>query len=61
MSDPFIDVCKGLSHPWGLISVIPLVTMGSTREGIGDFLDPLFILRKIQRGMWHRRKFWKIS
>ena len=36
MRDPFIDVCKGVSHPWGLISVIPLVTIGSIREGITD-------------------------
>ena len=41
MRDPFIDVCKGVSHPRGLISVIPLVTIGSTREWIGDFLKYL--------------------
>ncbi len=41
MRDPFIDVFKGVSHLWGLISVIPLVTIGSIREGIGDFLRSL--------------------
>ena len=33
MGDPFIDVCKGVSNPWGFIGVIPLVTIGSKRDG----------------------------
>jgi len=33
MGVPFIDVCKSVSHPWGLLRVIPLVKIGSKREG----------------------------
>ncbi len=61
MGDPFIDVCKGVSHPWDLMSAIPLVELVPQERGIGDgFLGPLFILGQIQRGKFHRRTFYKI-